>query len=276
VNLGTRRQVSCYLATNDGAKMTQAVRYHTGDKSRNEFGIPAVVDRSAFQSELDALRIREKVHTREGDAIAAARRRLPMVEVDGATPLIGERGTVKLLDAFEGRRLLIAYYFMWHTGHPAPEQCEGCTFFTSQVRELSYIHSRDVTYATLCQGPYEESVRYRDFMGWEMPWYSAQDSLDTLLVGRRVGMFHLVCYLRQVSDVFETYWTNGRGAEAMDNSYRLLDLTVYGRQEEWEDSPTDWPLRSKGKQNFRIDGRPIAQWSRLKAGHSDDLGTGSR
>jgi hypothetical protein len=39
------------------------------------------------QAELDALRIRD---TREGDAIAAARRRLPIVEVDGTTPLIGE------------------------------------------------------------------------------------------------------------------------------------------------------------------------------------------
>jgi hypothetical protein len=75
-------------------------------------------------------------------------------------------------------------------------------------------------------------------MGWEMPWYSAQDSLDTLLVGRRVGMMHIVCYLRQGSNVFETYWTTMRGVEAMDNSYRLLDLTVYGRQETWEDSPT--------------------------------------
>ncbi len=174
----------------------QAERTMT-DFMRDEPSAPAVVDRGTFQAELDALRVREKAHTREGDAIAAARRRLPMVEVDGATPLIGERGAVTLLDAFEERRMLIAYYFMWNTGHPAPEQCEGCTWVTSQVRELSYIHSRDVTYAVFCQGPYEESARYRDFMGWEMPWYSAQNSLDTLLVGRRVGMMHIVCYLRQ-------------------------------------------------------------------------------
>jgi len=241
----------------------------------NEPGAPAVVDRSAFQLELDALRIREKAHTREGDAIAAARRRLPMVEVDGATPLIGERGAVTLLDAFEGRRQLIAYYFMWHAGRPAPEQCEGCTWVTSQVRELSYVHSRDVTFAVFCQGPYQESARYRDFMGWEMPWYSAQrSSLDTLLVGRRVGMMHIVCYLRQGSKVFETYWTWMRGVEAMDNNYRLLDLTVYGRQEAWEDSPPGWPQQwGEGKQRIRADGRPIVQWSRVKAGHSDDLGT---
>src|SRR5271157_5956390 len=132
------------------------------DLMRNELGAPKIVDRSTFQAELDALRVREKAQTREGDALAAARRRLPMVEVDGATPLIGDRGPMTLLDAFEGRRMLVAYYFMWHTGRPAPEQCEGCTFVTSQVRELSYLHSRDVTYAVFAQGPYEESARYRN------------------------------------------------------------------------------------------------------------------
>lgn len=179
---------------------------------------PKVVDRATFQAELDTLRAREKAHTKEGDAIAAARRRLPMVAVDGATPLIGDRGPTILLDAFEGRRTLIAYYFMWHPGHPAPEQCEGCSLYTAQVRELSLLHARDITYATFCQGPFEESARYRDFMGWKMPWYSAEPSLETLLVGRRIGMMHLVCYLRQGSDVFETYWTTGRGVEIMGNS----------------------------------------------------------
>jgi predicted dithiol-disulfide oxidoreductase (DUF899 family) len=255
------------------------------DFIRDELGAPKVVDRSTFQAELGTLRVREKAHTHEGDAIAAARRRLPMVEVDGATQRIGERGAVTLLGAFEGRRMLIAYYFMWHTGHPAPEQCEGCTWVTTQVRELSYLHSRDVAFAVFCQGPYEESARYRDFMGWELPWYSAQDSLDMLLVGRRVGRMHIVCYLRQGSNVFETYWTTSR-VEAMDNSYRLLDLTVYGRQEKWEDSPTGWPqqcsiTRTSGGApdwppvSMWPGGRPIPQ-SRLKAGYSDDLGTARR
>jgi predicted dithiol-disulfide oxidoreductase (DUF899 family) len=143
------------------------------------------------------------------------------------------------------------------------------------VRELSHIHSRDVTYATFCQGSYEESVRYRDFMGWKMPWYSAPEaSLETLLAGRRPRIMYLICYLRQGSDVFETYWTTRRGVEAMDNSYRLLDLTVYGRQEVFEDSPDGWP-QHWGETNhpFRRDARPIAQWRRLEAGHSDNLGS---
>ncbi len=246
---------------------------------------PKIVDRAMFHVELDALRAREKAHTREGDAIAAARRRLPMVEMDSATPLIGPHGTVTLLDAFEGRRQLIAYYFMWHTGRPAPEQCEGCTWVTTQVAELSYLHSRDVTFAVFCQGPYEESARYREFMRWEMPWYSAQRSLETLLVGRRIGRMQLVCYLRQGSKVFETYWTTSRGVEVMDNNYHFLDLTVYGRQETWEDSPAGWPQQctytrsSSGSPTWQPEwpgGRPIAQWSRREAGRSDDLGTGRR
>ena len=82
-------------------------------------GRPEVADRATFQAELDALRVREKAHTREGDAIAAARRRLPMVELDPAIALTGPDGPVTLLEAFEGRRQLIAYYFMWHAGQPA-------------------------------------------------------------------------------------------------------------------------------------------------------------
>jgi predicted dithiol-disulfide oxidoreductase (DUF899 family) len=235
--------------------------------------LPRLVDRATFQSELDALRVSEKAHTREGDAIAAARRRLPMVEVDASTPLVGTDGPVTLLDAFEGRRQLIAYYFMWHDGHPASEQCEGCTWCTTHVSELSYLHSRDITYAVFCQGPYDESSRYRDFMDWDMPWYSAQDSLDALLVGRQKGLMHLVCYVRDGNRVFETYWTNYRGVEAMDYSFALMDLTVYGRQEQWENSPTDWPLRpiANASERVRTNGRPIAQWSRLEAGRSDSL-----
>ena len=245
-------------------------------RNLNTRGVPVVVDRATFQAELDALRVREKAHTREGDAIAAARRRLPMVEVDADLVLSGPHGPLTLLEAFEGRRQLIAYYFMWFPGRPAAEQCEGCTWCTTQVAELSYLHSRDITYAVFSQGPYDESSRYRDFMGWEMPWYSALPSLDALLVGRRIGRMHLVCYLRDGDRVFETYWTTRRGVEAMDYSDALMDLTVYGRQEPWEDSPPGWPQPWQVEGPWRINGRPIAQWSRVEAGRSDDLGTTGR
>ena len=211
-----------------------------------------------------------------------------MVEVDARLTLTGPRGPLTLLDAFEGRRQLIAYYFMWHSGHPAAQQCEGCTWVTTQVTELSYLHSRDITYAVFCQGPYDESIAYRDFMGWDVPWYSAEPSLGRLLAGREDNRMQIVCYLRDGQQVFETYWTTLRGVEAMDYSYALMDLTVYGRQEPWEDSPPGWPQQCSitrtnggppGWPPLREwpewpGGRPIAQWPRLAAGRSDDLTAG--
>jgi predicted dithiol-disulfide oxidoreductase (DUF899 family) len=234
--------------------------------------LPPITDRRRWQAKIDALRNREKAHTRAGDALAAERRRLPMVPVDSQTPLIGADGRVPLLDVFDGRSQLVAYYQMWYTGRPAAEQCEGCTFSTTHICELSYLQSRDVSYATFCEGPFEESSRYREFMGWTVPWFSVpQESVDRLVADRSFGI--LVCYVRDGDDVYETYWTTGRGNELMAPSYGLLDLTVYGRQEFWEDSPEGWPKHwdSRGGQ-FRQNGRPTAQWSRIEAGRSDDLG----
>ena len=114
--------------------------------------LPVVVDRSTFDEQLEVLRAKEKAHTREGDAIAAARRRLPMVEVAAGSALLGPHGAVTLLDAFEGRRQLIAYYFMWWPGRPAAQQCEGCTWVMSHVGELAYLHSRDITFACCAKG----------------------------------------------------------------------------------------------------------------------------
>lgn len=235
-----------------------------------EGALPPVTDRATWQAQLDELLVREKAHTREGDAIAATRRRLPMVEVDPSTPVTGPDGPVPLIDVFEGRRQLIVYYHMWHDGKPASDQCEGCTFFSGQVRELSYLHSRDVTFAIFCQGPFAESNAYREFMGWDVPWYSARDSAETLLADRWFGM--QVAYVRDGDRVFETYWSSGRAGEVFAPTYGLLDMTVYGRQEWWEDSPDGWPkpFASRGEQ-FRLNGRPTSQWSRLAAGRSDSL-----
>jgi predicted dithiol-disulfide oxidoreductase (DUF899 family) len=242
------------------------------DTATGARAVPPVTDRATWQARIDELVVKEKAHTRTGDALAAERRRLPMVEVDPGTELIGADGPVPLIDVFEGRSQLLAYFHMWHTGRPAAEQCEGCTLCTTHINELSYLHSRDVSYATFCEGPYEESSRYRDFMGWTVPWYSVPpDSVERLVAGRHFGI--LVSYLRDGDKVYETYWRTDRGNEVMMLSYGLLDLTVYGRQERWEDSPEGWPQRwGTGGEQMRLDGRPTAQWSRIEAGRDDDLG----
>jgi predicted dithiol-disulfide oxidoreductase (DUF899 family) len=224
--------------------------------------MPAVVDRATWTSARAALLAREKAHTREGDSLAAARRRLPMTLVPPVT-VTGEHGPVPLLDVFEGRRLLIAYFHMWHNGREFADQCEGCTFSTCHMQMLDYLHARDVTYAVFSQGPYEESAAFREFMGYAWPWYSAAESDPALVDGRGFGF--IACYLRDDDDqVYETYWTTDRGVEALTTSYHALDLTVFGRQERWEDSPIGWPRIGEDEHPWIRDGRPTAQWSRIQ------------
>ena len=260
--------------------------------------VPPVVDRAAFEAEIAALRVREKAHTREADAIAADRRRLPMVEVDAGLELLGPSGPLTLLDAFEGRRQLVAYYFMWNPGRPADQQCEGCTFYTSQLdRARLPALARHHVCGALCQGR-NTAVRLRRRCGrptpravvtgtsWDgiCPGTRRSRHSTTLLGAREIGLFHIVCLPpRRATSVYETYWTRRRGVEALDNSYALMDLTVHGRQEPWETSPTGWP---QDRTNTRSaagapdwppvpewpGGRPSAQWPRLAAGHPDDLG----
>ncbi|MDW3218228.1 MAG: DUF899 family protein [Acidimicrobiales bacterium] len=234
--------------------------------------LPPVVERDTWLAEIEQLRIREKAHTREGDAIAAARRRLPVVEVDASIEVIGADGAVTLLDAFDGRTQLIVYFHAWWPGRPAAEQCEGCTLFNSQIPEPSYLNSRDITYAVFCKGPYDQSIRYRNFLGLTMPWYSAEHTAPQLLEGRDWQRHYLVVYLRQHNRVFETYFTGGRGVELMSPTHSLWDITPYGRQEAWEDSPDRWPKPwAHAERDWSTNGRPLNHWPRLAAGHDDTL-----
>ncbi|SMX95818.1 DUF899 family protein [Brevibacterium antiquum] len=218
---------------------------------------PAVVDRSTWATEITKLVEREKRHTREGDAIAAARRRLPMTTV-GPVTVVGEDGPVPFVDVFEGRRILIAYTFMWNRGRPFTEQCMGCTFSMSQLPNQTYFSQRDVTVAVLSEGPWQEIEDYRKHMGWTHPWYSTSTCLDNPAVA---GEQFLRSYLRIESDVYVTYQSTARGTEVMDPVLGLLDRTVLGRQETWEDSPLGWPQTRAGQWWLR-DGRPAAQWER--------------
>jgi hypothetical protein len=175
--------------------------------------------------------------------------------------------------AREALRALIAYFHALWPGLPAAEQCEGCTFFNSQVCELSYIHSRNVTYAVLCKGAYEESIRYRDFLGLQMPWYSAEKTAAQLLERRDWQRHHLVCSSATATGCSRLTtpapWGRDHGPHP-----RALDMTVYGRQKTWEDAPRRLaPTTGDAKkpQVWRINGRPIAQWSRVETGRSDDL-----
>ena len=202
---------------------------------------PHVVDQQTWRSALDELRRREKAATSELDAIAAQRRRLPMVEMPDYT-LIGENGPVRLVDVFEGRSQLIVYNHMWENG--AEWQCGGCTGFTSQFTRLEFLANYDARFVIVTNGPIEEALAYRDKVGNKMDWYSSSDSPFAADVDAPPGGgFGVNVFLRDGDVVYRTWHTNGRGTEQLSHSFALIDILPWGRQEEWLDSPQGWPTR---------------------------------
>ena len=148
---------------------------------------PTVTDHDDFERRLLELRKREKAHTREGDAIAASRRRLPMTEVPPDTTVIGPDGPVPFGDVFEGRDELVVYSHMFYDGKPWELQCEGCTrnvWAMHDAADAAYLNANGITFAILGEGPDEEIAAFRDFMGYTAPWYS-NAHLDAPHRGRR-------------------------------------------------------------------------------------------
>jgi predicted dithiol-disulfide oxidoreductase (DUF899 family) len=220
---------------------------------------PKVATRNEWDLARAELLAREKEHTHAADELAAARRRLPMLRMDPVT-VIGSNGPISLKEVFAGRRMLLTYHFMWNKGAAHAKQCEGCTHSQVAMTDAvcAYLADRDVQYAVFSSGPLDEIIAYRDFMGWTTPWFSTADS-GIALATRNGG--DLRCYLRDGDEVFQTYETKWRGIEPMLPTLQLLDLTPYGRQETWEDSPAGYPQEQAGSW-WRRDGRPIAQWTR--------------
>jgi predicted dithiol-disulfide oxidoreductase (DUF899 family) len=186
-----------------------------------------------------------------------------MTEVDAGAVLVGRNGPARFIELFEGRNQLIVYKHMWHVGRPIEDQCEGCTLCVWNLQDTAYVAARGVAFAVVCEGPWDEVAPFVDFMGYTVPWYSGYN-VDDRAVGAGVSDERglLSCYLRVGDRVFLTGETTGRGVEAFIPSLHLLDLTVYGRQETWEDSPAGWPQPDGPGGWWRRDGRPVAQWTR--------------
>jgi predicted dithiol-disulfide oxidoreductase (DUF899 family) len=230
---------------------------------------PRVVSREAWLEARKALLAEEKALTKQQDAVNAARRRLPMVKVEKTYTLEGPEGKRDLLDLFDGRRQLVVYHFMFD---PAWENgCPGCTGLVNSLGDLSLLAQRDTSFALISRAPLAKLERYKAAKGWQWPWYSSFGSdfnydfhvtfdeskapvmhnyNDKAELERRgearfaKGESHgMSAFFRIDDDVFHTYSTFARGCESLTDSFSLLDVTAYGRQEDFEDSPAGWPQR---------------------------------
>ncbi len=212
----------------------------------NETGLPAAVSLAEWQSAREALLAKEKAATRARDALAAERRRLPMVQIEKAYVFDGPKGKYRLADLFEGRRQLILYHFMFGPGASGwPDAgCDGCSMFVDQVGHLAHLHARNTSFALVSLAPWPKIEAYRRRMGWTIPWFSSAGTdfnRDFGTTTDRGEIFGLSVFLRDGDDVFRTYFTNWRGVEALGSVWTFLDLTPLGRQEEWEDTPAGRP-----------------------------------
>jgi predicted dithiol-disulfide oxidoreductase (DUF899 family) len=200
--------------------------------------MPKVVPAEEWQEERDELLQAEKEATRALDALAARRRRLPMVRFD-ADRYVFESSTGKqsLVDLFDGRNQLVVYQFM---DNGPDEFCPGCTHFTNSVVDLAALAEAGVSWATVSNMPLAQIESYKARKGWTLPFVSSRDTTFSRDCGADGG-FMVTVFLRDGEDVYRTYNTTARGCDRLCFTNNILDLTPFGRQEEWEDSPPGWP-----------------------------------
>ena len=234
-----------------------------------DFDLPRIVSREEWLDARKALLQKEKELLRHHDAVSAERRRLPMVRIDKAYVFEGAHGTARLIDLFEGRRQLIVYHFMFE---PDAEQgCPACSFQIDDLCDLTHVHARRTTFVLISRAPFARIKPFHHRMGWNVPWYSSHGSdfnydfnvtqdeavrpveynyrnkaeleankVPNAIVGEEHG---LSVFFRIGDDVFHTYSAYARGTEALTDARALLDMTPYGRQQDFEDSPPGWPQK---------------------------------
>jgi predicted dithiol-disulfide oxidoreductase (DUF899 family) len=230
---------------------------------------PRIASRKQWLTARLKLLAHEKEVTKHQDRVSAERRRLPMVNIEKDYVFAGAGGKRRLRDLFEGRRQLIVYHFMFDPDKK--NACPGCTGYVDAIGDLSMLHDRHTTFALVSRAPWPKLRALKTKKGWKWPWYSSfgtdfnydfhvtlDDAVAPVeynfrpkaeMIRLKVpnpteGEEHgLSVFFRLGDDVYHTYSAYARGTESLVDSYRLLETTPYGRQEDWEDSPKGWPQK---------------------------------
>ena len=230
---------------------------------------PQIVSREYWLVARKKLLAKEKELTRQYDRVNAERRRLPMVKIEKKYMFDGPGGEESLLDLFQGRRQLVIYHFMFD---PAWEKgCAGCTAYVNSIGDLGMLDKCETSFVMVSRAPLGKLEAYKERQGWPFPWVSSLGSdfnydfhvtndekiapveynyrnkaeLEANKVPNATrGEEHGVSvFFRIGEDVFHTYSAYARGTEALTDARALLDVTPYGRQQDFEDSPPGWPQR---------------------------------
>src|SRR6266516_3861367 len=157
-----------------------AVGLGESTSQEDEMDTARVVSGEEWVAARKELLAREKEVTRAADAVAAARRELPVTEVTKDYTFTGAGGQVSLAGLFDGRGQLITYHFMWRheqSGFPGEDQgCPTCSFLADSIGDLSHLHACDTTLVLVSRAPIASIEQFRKRMGWAVPWYSSYGS----------------------------------------------------------------------------------------------------
>src|SRR6516225_731212 len=223
--------------------------------------IPQLVSQEQWLAARRDLLAREKEVTRAEDAVDAARRALPVTEVAKTYTFTGPQGQASLADLFGGRGQLITYHFMWRhaeSGFPGEDQgCPTCSFLVDSIGDLSHLRACDTTLVLVSRAPIASIERFKERMGWQVPWYSSYGSdynydfhvsfdedkapleynykdqatlaRDVPYIRSRADAHGISVFLREGDRVFHSYSAYGRGVDQLLGTYNCLDLTPLGR-----------------------------------------------
>jgi predicted dithiol-disulfide oxidoreductase (DUF899 family) len=235
----------------------------------SEIPHPPIVSHDQWLEARKKLLAREKELTKQYDRVNAERRRLPMVKIEKNYMFEAPGGEQSLKDLFEGRRQLVIYHFMfdpsWEKG------CPGCTLYANALGDLDLLHKSDATFAMVSRAPLIKLEAYKERQGWTMPWYSSfgsdfnydfhvtnDEKVAPVEYNYRNKAEHeaakspngisgeehgLSVFFSIGDEVFHTYSAYARGTEALTDARGMLDMTPYGRQREFEESPAGWPQK---------------------------------
>lgn len=221
--------------------------------------LPDVVSREQWLEARVRLLAEEKEMTRRLAALSARRRGLPMVKVGKEYVFEGPDGKATLAELFGGAGQLIVQHVMF--GPDWDTACPGCTAAIDELSDglLRHIRSRDTAFVLVSRAPLAKLEAYKVSRGWTAPWYSSNGSdfnydfqvtldasvpqltynfrpePDLLGGGQSTEMPGFSCFLRDGEEIFHTYSVYGRGTEYLGNAYSFLDLTAFGRSEDWEE-----------------------------------------
>jgi predicted dithiol-disulfide oxidoreductase (DUF899 family) len=230
---------------------------------------PPIISHGLWLAERKKLLAHEKELTKHLDRINAERRRLPMVKIEKNYVFEGSNGKQSLKALFESRRQLIVYHFMFDP--TSDKGCPGCTGYADALGDLSLLNDRDTTFVLVSRAPLAKLEAYKAQRKWRVPWvssfgsdfnYDFHVSLDENVApveynyrnkaemearkgpnGMEGEEHGLSVFFRLDDDIFHTYSAYARGTESLTDAYSLLDMTPYGRQQDFEDSPPGWPQK---------------------------------